>query len=155
MVQSVPLEWKWPGASGRWLGGLGWLRELLRRPCWPLPVWAPALGAEVAGATSPYTPYLECITLSYPFADTLPHPHPLSPLLVGGNSVWQLKHRLAASGWNCTQTSLSLAPHPPDLSKGPYSEGPASPCVHSSLGLGTGRQVVRPLQKPLPRGCAP
>lgn len=118
-VQSVPLEWKWPGASERWLGGLGWLRELLRRPCWPLPVWAPALGAEVAGATSPCTPYLEYIILSYPFADTLLHPHPLFPLLVGENSVWKLKHRLADSGWNCTQTSLSLAPRAQTSLKGP------------------------------------
>lgn len=109
---SVLLEWIQPGASVRWVGGLGWLRELLRKPCWPLPMWSPALGAEVAGATSPCTPYLAYITPSCPFADTLPHPYPLSLLLVGGNSVWKRKDRLAASGWNFAQTSPSFPPSP-------------------------------------------
>lgn len=41
---------------GRWPG---LVEGALEDACWPLPTWTPALGAEVAGATTPCTPYLE------------------------------------------------------------------------------------------------
>ena len=143
-MASLPLEGLWPGASVRWVGGLGWLRGFwggLAGLCpHGLYLWVPRWLVLCHPGPGPWNrlPHARA------FADLLPQPHSLL-LLVGGNSVWKLKDTLATSGWSCMQTATAGL-----LCKGPCSKGPSSPWVPRPLGLDAGYRAWKSPQRPGP-----